>query len=59
MACLLCPAGTYNPTTGATSIDACLGCPEYEGSDPGADVCWPGVRGAWKLGLYSTWYFEV
>ena len=59
MACLLCPAGTYNPTTSATSIDACLGCPEYEGSDPGADVCWPGVRGALKLGLYSTWYFEV
>ncbi len=44
--CLLCPAGTFNAGTGSSSDAECLRCPEYEGSNPGAAACWPGILGS-------------
>jgi Concanavalin A-like lectin/glucanases superfamily/Tyrosine-protein kinase ephrin type A/B receptor-like len=39
-ACVLCPAGTYRSTTGATSLAECLTCPQYSYSPyKGATAC--------------------
>jgi hypothetical protein len=46
IACIPCPAGTYNSGNGSTSVAACVSCPRFEDSAPGASVCWPGLRGA-------------
>jgi hypothetical protein len=45
VACLPCPAATFNPIQGGASAGACLPCSQFEGSAPGASLCWPGLRG--------------
>ena len=47
--CLLCPANTFVSTNGSSSVSSCSACPAFEGSDPGASTCWPGVKGTVKL----------
>ena len=45
-ACILCPASTYSGVVAASSEDTCQPCPRFEGSNPGAMECWPGVVSA-------------
>ena len=37
--CTSCPASTYGPTTGATSIGACIGCPSGKTSVERSEAC--------------------
>ncbi len=43
--CQLCPPGTYNAFNGSSATSACISCDGFEGSNSGASVCWPGIRG--------------
>jgi hypothetical protein len=44
-ACVLCPENTFSPVSNSTSIAGCQACNPFEGSNPGASACWPGVIG--------------
>ena len=37
--CTSCPASTYGPTTSATSIAACIGCPSGKASAERSEAC--------------------
>jgi hypothetical protein len=48
-ACIQCTAGRFSNATGATSNATCESCSAYEGSDPGATTCWPGIMGVCSI----------
>lgn len=53
-ACTPCPANTYGARSGSTSLTACVPCDVFEGSDPAAIACWPGVRGWWQAAQWRA-----
>jgi hypothetical protein len=52
LVCIPCPAGYYSRDEGASSFGSCRPCDAFEGSHPGAVMCWPGLRG-------PSWFCEA